>query len=93
MSRASGEKRPSKLFGIRFHAAETITVDILVMAIESVTFENVQLHLLTLANMNTPNLEYALEMEIKSFYLRQDDENGRRKKKQGDIRDIEFYAQ
>lgn len=76
---------------LHFRAAEMITVDILATAVESVTFENVQSHLLTLGDINVPNLEYALAMKIKTFYSRQDDDNGM-KKRQGDIRDVGFLC-
>lgn len=55
------------------------------------TLENLGHNLLSVGGIRIPNLEYALAMKIKCFYLRQDDENGQNKRR-GDIFDVEFLS-
>ncbi|OAX78741.1 hypothetical protein ACJ72_06951 [Emergomyces africanus] len=76
---------------LRFGDGETVTVDILTTAVETVTLENLGHNLLSVGRIRIPNLDYALAMKIKCFYLRQDDENGQEKRR-GDAFDVEFLC-
>ncbi|KAG5289822.1 hypothetical protein I7I48_09264 [Histoplasma ohiense] len=61
---------------LRFGDIGTVTVVILTTAVETMTLENLGNDLLVVNGIRIPNLENALAMKIKCFYLRQDDENG-----------------
>ncbi|OAX80514.1 hypothetical protein ACJ72_05153 [Emergomyces africanus] len=75
-----------------FRAADAnITIDILTTAVETLSFENVQPHLLNIRGIRILKLDYTLAMKIKCFYLRQDDENGR-EKRSTDIQDVKFLC-
>ncbi|PGH08581.1 hypothetical protein GX51_01100 [Blastomyces parvus] len=76
---------------LRFGDGETVTIDILTTAVESVTLESLQHNLLSVRRIRVPNFDYSLAMKIKCFYLRQDDENGQ-KKRRSDASDVEFLC-
>ena len=65
------------------------SLDILTIAVERMTFEQAHPHCLTIKEVKVPKPDYSLAMKVQCFYLRQDDENGE-KKRASDLRDIEF---
>ncbi|CAP92142.1 hypothetical protein PCH_Pc13g10730 [Penicillium rubens Wisconsin 54-1255] len=65
------------------------SLDILTIAVERMTFEQAHPHCLTIKEVKVPRPDYSLAMKVQCFYLRQDDENGE-KKRASDLRDIEF---
>ncbi|KLJ06647.1 hypothetical protein EMPG_17859 [Blastomyces silverae] len=76
---------------LRFGDGESVTIDILTTAVESVTLENLRHNLLSVGRIRIPSFDYSLAMKIKCFYLRQDDENGQMKR-QSDAFDVEFLC-
>ncbi|KAJ5945314.1 hypothetical protein N7516_005482 [Penicillium verrucosum] len=77
---------------LRFkHSGFSPSLDILTVAVQMITFEQAGPHCLTIEEVKIPKPDYSLAMKVKCFYLRQDDENGH-KKRESDIFDIRFLC-
>lgn len=76
----------------RFQNTETIvTLDVLTSVVNSLSFENLVPHVSRVNGIPLPNLDYALAIKVKCFYLRADNENGKQKRA-SDIEDVRFIC-
>ncbi|OQE20970.1 hypothetical protein PENFLA_c015G05856 [Penicillium flavigenum] len=77
---------------LRFkHSAFSPSLDNLTIAVQNITFEQANPHCFTLKEVKIPTPGYSLAMKVQCFYLREDDENGH-KKRESDITDIRFLC-
>jgi hypothetical protein len=73
------------------HSVFLPSLDTVTIAVQSITFEQANLHCLTLKELKILRPDYSLAMKVQCFYLREDDENGH-KKRESDITDIRFLC-
>ncbi|KAJ6178193.1 hypothetical protein N7519_008654 [Penicillium mononematosum] len=73
------------------HSAFLPSLDMLTIAIQRITFEQANPHCFTPKEAKIRKPGYSVAMKVQCFYLREDDENGY-KKRESDITDIRFLC-
>ncbi|OQE91208.1 hypothetical protein PENNAL_c0010G09845 [Penicillium nalgiovense] len=94
-----GSQRPTSDVDILVSSSKDITSLVSLLAADEAssnengqrTFEQASPHCLPLKEVKIPEPDYSLAMKARCFYLREDNENGH-KKRESDIMDIRFSA-